>query len=105
MGADQATGMRLIANFISKVQTIHATGQATEHSYRPAFVDLFGELGVTAMNEPKRVKCGVPDFSISRDDIVVGHLEAKDLHIPIRGMKDKNKSQQERYKAALPNLI
>jgi len=97
--------MGLIADFISKVQTIHATGQATEHSYRPAFVDLFGKLGVTAMNEPKRVKCGAPDFSISRDDIVVGHLEAKDLHIPIRGMKDKNKSQQERYKAALPNLI
>ncbi|MCY3538110.1 MAG: N-6 DNA methylase [Cyanobacteria bacterium MAG IRC4_bin_6] len=97
--------MRLIADFISKVQTIHATGQATEHSYRPAFVGLFLGLGVTAMNEPKRVNCGAPDFSISRDDIVVGHLEAKDLHIPIRGMKDKNKSQQERYKAALPNLI
>jgi IS30 family transposase len=37
--------------------------------------------------------------------LAVGHLEAKDLHIPIRGMKDTNKAQQERYKAALPNLI
>ncbi|WP_201768421.1 type ISP restriction/modification enzyme, partial [Candidatus Synechococcus spongiarum] len=95
----------LISDFIAKVQTIHATGQSTEHSYRPAFVDLFGKLGVIALNEPKRVKCGAPDFSISRDDLVIGHLEAKDLHIPIRGMKDKNKSQQERYRAALPNLI
>lgn len=105
MEASQATGMELIADFISELTNIHATGQATEHSYRPAFVDLFEKLGVTTLNEPRQVKCGAPDFSVSRDDIVVGHLEAKDLHIPIRGMNDQNRSQQERYRAALPNLI
>ena len=36
---------------------------------------------------------------------MIGHVEAKDLHIGVRGMKDSNKAQQERYKAALPNLI
>ena len=35
---------------------------------------------------------------------MIGHVEAKDLHIS-RGMKDSNKAQQERYRAALPNLI
>ncbi len=100
-----AAGMTLISDFIAKVQTIHATGMATEHSYRSAFVRLFTELGVTALNEPKRVKCGAPDFILLQDEIVIGHLEAKDLHIPIRKLKDNNKKQQERYRAALPNLI
>ena len=94
-----------ISEFISKVQGIHATGNATEHSYRSAFEALFETFGVTALNEPKRVKCGAHDFIISSGEIVIGHVEAKDLHIGLRGMKDSNKAQQERYKAALPNLI
>ncbi len=104
MTTTEAT-VSVISNFISKVQSIHATGNATEHSYRSVFEALFAALGVTALNEPKRVKCGAPDFIISTGEIVVGHVEAKDLHIPIRGMKDSNKMQQERYKAALPNLV
>lgn len=97
--------MTVISNFMSKIQAIHKTGAATEHSYRSAFESLFASLGATALNEPKRVKCGAPDFIVSQGGIVIGHVEAKDLHIPIRGMKDSNKAQQERYKAALPNLI
>jgi len=100
-----SAGTNQIADFIQKLQNTYATGNATEHSYRSAFEALFAALGVTALNEPKRVKCGAPDFIISDGEIVVGHVEAKDLHIGIRGMKDSNKDQQERYKAALPNLI
>ena len=96
--------MSVISDFLSKVQGIHATGNATEHSYRSAFEALFAALGVIALNEPKRVKCGTPDFIISSGEIVIGNVEAKDLHIS-RGMKDSNKAQQERYRAALPNLI
>jgi hypothetical protein len=44
----------IISDFLSKVQSIHATGNATEHSYRSAFEALFAALGVTALNEPKR---------------------------------------------------
>jgi predicted helicase len=95
----------LVSDFIAKVQAVHKTGAATEHSYRSAFEALFAALGVTALNEPKRVKCGAPDFIISSGEIVIGHVEAKDLHIGIRGMKDSNKAQQDRYRAALPNLI
>lgn len=97
--------MTLVSDFIAKVQAVHKTGAATEHSYRSAFEALFAALGVTALNEPKRVKCGAPDFIISSGEIVIGHVEAKDLHIGIRGMKDSNKAQQDRYRAALPNLI
>ena len=97
--------MTLVSDFIAKVQAVHKTGAATEHSYRSAFEALFASLGVTALNEPKRVKCGAPDFIVSQGEIVIGHVEAKDLHIGIRGMKDSNKAQQDRYRAALPNLI
>jgi hypothetical protein len=99
--------MTIIRDFIAKVQATHKTGSATEHSYRSAFEALFAALGegVMALNEPKRVKCGAPDFIVSQGEIVVGHVEAKDLHIGLRGMKDANKAQQDRYRAALPNLI
>lgn len=99
--------MALISDFMAKVQAIHATGEATEHSYRSAIEFLFSGLDetTTALNEPKRVKCGAPDFIVNQGDIVIGHVEAKDLHIGLRGMKDANKDQQTRYRKALSNLI
>lgn len=99
--------MGIVANFISKIKGVHKTGAATEHSYRSALEGLFSTLanGVTALNEPKRVACGAPDFIIQRGEIVVGHVEAKDLGIGLRAMKDANKKQQDRYLKALPNLI
>ena len=99
--------MTIISDFISRVQAVYKTGAATEHSYRSALETLFNALtdSVTALNEPKRVACGAPDFIIQRGEIIVGHAEAKDIGIGLRGMKDANKGQQDRYRAALPNLI
>ena len=99
--------MNRISDFISSVQKTYATGNATEHSYRSAIEALFNSLaeGVSALNEPRRVKCGAPDFIINKGELVVGHVEAKDINLDLRKMKDANKAQQERYKAALPNLI
>lgn len=99
--------MSLVGDFILNVQAVYGTGVATEHSYRPAIQALFNALDgkVTALNEPKRVECGAPDFIIHRAEIALGHVEAKDVGISLRGMKDANKNQQERYKKALSNLI
>jgi len=99
--------MTIIDKFISKVQAVYKTGAATEHSYRSAIEALFGGLadGVTALNEPKRVACGAPDFIIQRGEIAIGHVEAKDLGVGLSAMKDANRSQLERYRKALPNLI
>lgn len=99
--------MKAIEDFIKKVSATYKTGAATEHSYRSAIEALFNSLSdeITALNEPKRVACGAPDFIIQRGEIVIGHVEAKDIGIGLRGMKDANKNQQERYKKALPNLI
>ncbi|EOZ7525233.1 type ISP restriction/modification enzyme [Enterobacter quasiroggenkampii] len=99
--------MNEISKFIGKIEALHKTGRATEHSYRPAFIDLIDGLenDITALNEPKRIECGAPDFIIQRGNIVVGHLEAKDIDVDIRNLKGSNKKQQERYLDALPNLI
>ena len=99
--------MKIIEDFVRKVVAIYKTGAATEHSYRSALEALFGSLdkSVSALNEPKRIACGAPDFIIQRGEIVIGHVEAKDIGIGLRGMKDANKNQQDRYRKALPNLI
>ncbi|WP_150633561.1 type ISP restriction/modification enzyme [Pseudomonas fluorescens] len=99
--------MKIIEDFVRKVTTVYKNGSATEHSYRAALETLLGSLenDVIALNEPKRVACGAPDFIIQRGDIVIGHVEAKDIGVGLRHMKDANKKQQERYRKALPNLI
>jgi type I restriction-modification system DNA methylase subunit len=103
-----------INGYLSEVQKIHATGQATEHSYRPVLEKLFKSIdpNVNAVNEPKGVKVGRPDFVFIREagkhaQITVGHCEAKDIGLGInpKGMNDFNKAQHDRYVKALPNLV
>lgn len=103
-----------ISGYLAEVTRIHATGVAQEHAYRPALEKLFKSIAaeVTAINEPKGIKVGRPDFVFLRKagkgaDITVGHCEAKDVGLGInpRGMNDFNKAQHERYVKALPNLI
>jgi hypothetical protein len=52
---------------------------ATEGTHRPALKTLLETLypGVTATNEPKRVACGAPDFSLTRKKVPLGHIETK----------------------------
>lgn len=103
-----------IAKFVAEVKRLHATGQATEHSYRAALGQLFDSIAadVSSINEPTQGKSGRPDFVLIRtqasgSQITVGHCEAKDVGIDIspKGLKDANKDQFERYRAALNNLI
>ena len=96
-----------IQGFLSEVARIHKTGSATEHSYRSALETLLQSIaaGITVLNEPRRAAFGAPDFFISQDDMVIGHVEAKDIHVSIRDLKGPNGDQHKRYLAALPNLI
>ena len=96
-----------IHGFVSEVQKIYATGAATEHSYRSALQSLFSSIGgnVVALNEPKRVQCGAPDFLINRCDIVIGHVEAKDIDKDLGTLKGAEAEQKARYLKALPNLV
>ncbi len=98
-----------IQQYLQIIQKIHATGEATELSYRSALEGLLSSIGdgITALHEPRRVNCGAPDFVINRGVITLGHCEAKDIGIDVnpRALKQRNKDQFERYRKALPNLI
>ena len=85
------------------------SGNATEHTYRPALKTLIESLvsGITATNEPKRVECGAPDYVVSRKSphgpVSLGYIEAKDVG---KNLDEEERSGQlRRYRAALPNLI
>ena len=83
-----------------------ATGHATEHSYRPALKALVEALGrnrVRAINEPSHVACGAPDFVVVRVDVPIGHIECKDVPVPLE--QAAASAQLRRYRAGLPNLI
>jgi hypothetical protein len=96
-----------IQAYLEAVRAKYKTGQATEHSYRPALEILLESAsdGLQAINEPRRVACGAPDFVVTRKGIDIGHCEAKDLHIDLAKLKDANLDQKKRYLKALPNLI
>lgn len=99
--------MAIIADFVSKIQDAYKTGIAREHAYRPALHDLLKALGddLTPVNDPARSAVGAPDFIVLKGEIPIGHLEAKDIDLDIRKLKDANKNQQDRYRAGLANLI
>ncbi|QYZ68835.1 type ISP restriction/modification enzyme [Neotabrizicola shimadae] len=96
-----------VADFVVRVKDVYKTGIAGEHAYRPALHDLLKALGddLTPVNDAKKSEVGAPDFIVLKGDIPIGHLEAKDINLDIRALKDANKKQQDRYKAGLSNLI
>ena len=95
-----------------------ALGNATEHTHRPALkILLEADGGVTAVNEPKRIECGAPDFVVTLagdNPLILGYVEAKDISVSLsdieressRARPDTDNGQQfKRYRNALPNLI
>ena len=96
-----------IAAYLRKVAETHATGKATEHSYRGHLQTLLEELlpGVAATNEPKQVvDCGAPDYVLTRrNGLPLGYVEAKDLGAGLDD--DRHKEQFERYRGALGNMM
>ncbi len=95
-----------LRDYRRELERTRATGQATEHSYRPALQTLAQELGgagVHALNEPSHVACGAPDFIVERRGVPVGHIECKDVGTDLNRVECSK--QLKRYRAALPNLI
>ena len=89
-----------------QIAQIHATRQATEHSYRPALASLIEAWGgnrVRALNEPSHIACGAPDFIVERNGVPTGHVECKDVGVNLDDVE--NDEQLRRYRDGLPNLI
>ena len=89
-----------------QIQDRHASGQATEHSYRPALESLLEELGgegVSAINDPSHGEYGAPDFIVEQNGVPIGHVECKNVGVNLDAAEDSE--QLSRYRKALPNLI
>ncbi len=91
--------------YLKKIGAALGAGNATEHTHRPALKDLLESLGdrIVATNEPKRVRCGSPDFVVSRGVAPVGYVEAKDIGVSLD--KVERSEQFQRYLAGLGNLV
>lgn len=99
-----------IQGYVDEIRELYASGQTTEHSFRPALARLFQAIDpdLAVINEPKRlVDVGAPDFVFSRNGISIGWAEAKDIGKDVRKFAtgDYSKEQKGRYTKGLPNLI
>lgn len=99
-----------IQGYVVEILALYASGQTTEHSFRPALAKLFGSVdaALTVINEPKHLTdVGAPDFVFNRGAVAIGWCEAKDIGKDVRkfAATDYSKAQKERYKKGLPNLI
>ncbi|KQS02294.1 DNA methyltransferase [Sphingomonas sp. Leaf357] len=98
-----------IQSYLDEVRAKYASGQATEHSYRPALETLFRSIDpeLEIINEPRRVAVGAPDFVFNRKGISIGWAEAKDVGRDITRFRtgDYGREQKDRYRKGLPNLI
>ncbi|HRO76803.1 MAG TPA: N-6 DNA methylase [Crocinitomicaceae bacterium] len=96
-------------HYIDNINQRYKLGNATEHTFRGDLQQLLESLvpDIQATNEPKRQKCGAPDYILTHKDIPVGFIEAKDIgDKDLEGTKKTgNKEQFDRYKASLDNLI
>ncbi len=91
--------------YVSNLNTLYQTGRAREHSYRSDLQVLLSDMlpSILVTNEPSRSECGAPDYMLSRKDVPVGYIEAKDIGVDLKSKTLKE--QFDRYKAGLSNLI
>jgi predicted helicase len=98
-----------LQEYITTISQRFQLGNATEHTFRGDLQQLLESIvpEVRATNEPKRQSCGAPDYIITRGEIPVGFIEAKDIgDKDLEGNKKTgNQEQFERYKLGLSNLI
>lgn len=94
-----------VQEYIDNLNIRFKTGISREHSYRGDLQNLLSAIATDVLitNEPARVACGAPDYIITRKNIPVGYIEAKDIGVDLNSKSYKE--QFERYKQSLNNLI
>ncbi len=93
------------ATYIDTLNRRYKTGISREHTYRGDLQTLLMELlpDVLVTNEPSRVDCGAPDYVLTKKDVPVGYIEAKDIGVDLNSKTLKE--QFDRYRSGLSNLI
>jgi len=97
--------LKPLRDYILSIEKELVAGNATEHTHRPALKALIEGLasGVTAVNEPRRIDCGAPDFVVTKGALTIGYVEAKDIG---KSLDETEKTEQlKRYRDSLSNLI
>lgn len=98
-----------IDEYLFNINKRYKLGNATEHTYRGDLQQFIESIvpGIRATNEPTRQTCGAPDYILTKRDIPIGFIEAKDIgDTDLEGTKKTgNKEQFDRYRASLDNLI
>ena len=91
--------------YLKSIQEELSTGKANEHSYRPALKTLVESLqpGILATNEPRRERCGAPDFIVQKKQIPLGYIECKAIGMALDSVEKFE--QLQRYFSSLPHLI
>ncbi|NWJ96361.1 MAG: N-6 DNA methylase [Chloroflexi bacterium] len=94
-----------LTNYFTAVENALKLGNATEHTHRPALKIVVETLfpGVVATNEPKKIKCGAPDYILTRNTTPLGYIEAKEVGVSLD--QTEKSDQLKRYKESLSNLI
>lgn len=95
----------MVEKYLGAIIQKYKTGKTTEHSFRGDLQELIERtvIGIQAINEPRRQKCGAPDYIIQKKNIPIGYIEAKDID---KSLESVDKTEQlVRYKASLDNLI
>ena len=75
----------MFKQYLMQLEQAYQVGTATEHTHRPALKSLLEDFrpGIVATNEPKRIQCGAPDYIVTRADIPLGFIEAKDIGVDL----------------------
>ena len=94
-----------VQDYIDKLNTRFKTGISREHSYRGDLQNLLENIAtdVLVTNEPARIACGAPDYIITKKNIPIGYIEAKDIGAELNSKS--HKEQFDRYRLSLNNLI
>jgi hypothetical protein len=90
-----------IESYLNKLNLRYQTGISREHTccgdLQNLIMAILPDFLVT--NERARVYCGAPDDMLTRKDVPIGYIEAKDIGADL-GSKTL-KEQFDRYKSAL----
>jgi hypothetical protein len=97
--------MSIVSTYLKNIEKSLATGNSTEHTYRPALKEFIESLAedIEATNEPKREQCGAPDFIIAKGKTPIGYIETKDVGKPLDIIE--RDEHLMRYRKRLGNLI
>ncbi|MES2427951.1 MAG: type ISP restriction/modification enzyme [Bacteroidota bacterium] len=94
-----------IAAYLNTLNLRYRTGISREHTYRGDLQTLLMTMlpDVLVTNEPSRVDCGAPDYVLTKKDVPVGYIEAKDIGVDLHSKTLKE--QFDRYRSGLSNLV